>query len=66
LWIVQIWPIDAKRKQGLNETVVKMWEEGKTNKEIEIQLNLLADKYKKSRSKYEIENLGNYEKIYPT
>lgn len=27
---------------------------------------MLADKYKKSRSKFELENLGNYEKIYPS
>lgn len=42
-----------------------MHEEGKTSWEIENELKLIADKYKRLRSKYEVENMGNFEKIYP-
>lgn len=50
----------------MEELELKLREEGKTNWEVDTYLNLQADKYRKSRSKFEVENLGNFEKIYPS
>jgi len=40
-------------------------EEGKTLREIDTELKMIADKYKWHWSKYEIDCLEKFEKIYP-
>lgn len=65
LKIVLPWKSDLHWKRTINQTAVRLHEEGKTNWEIENELKLVADKYKRLRSKYEVENMGSFEKIYP-
>ena len=47
LKIVGLRSKDLKRKKNINQTAVRLHEEGKTNREIDQELKFLSDKYKR-------------------